>query len=199
MSIHIRKAQPPDCPRIAVLHKELLPMSFLASLNRRFVSLLYKALLCWERGVVLVAEDNKEVVGFVCGVPDTSCFYKYFLKRNFMHAGFLLLPQIVKKGMLRNILKTFKYGSRKVNDYSLKAELFSIALTSTYQGKGVGEALFRQFVGEFHDMGIKRFKVIVGCSLARAQRFYQKMGCKKSGETESHKGKKSEIYVYNIK
>ena len=48
-------------------------------------------------------------------------------------------------------------------------------------------------------MKIEEFKITTGESLTRAQRFYEKLGAKKDGEVEVHKGQKTYVYRYKIK
>ncbi|HEC93008.1 MAG TPA: GNAT family N-acetyltransferase [Candidatus Atribacteria bacterium] len=71
-----------------------------------------------------------------------------------------------------------------------------MAVKENYQRKGIAKQLFETLVSEFHTKGIKQFRIVVGSSLFKAKKFYQKMGCVKIAEFELHKGEKSEIYVF---
>lgn len=198
MSVDICKAQSADCFFIAALHKKLLPLSFLGKLGEKFLIVLYKTLVDYNKGLLFVAKEGKEVIGFISGTLDTRDFYRYFLKRNFFRAGFLLLPRLIKRNVVRNLFETLKYGNKELRGFIPDAELLSVVVINAYQGKGISRELFKRFVAEFRHRGVKSFRVVVGRRLERAQRFYQKMECEKKGEVAIHKGEKSEVYVYNL-
>ena len=196
MNIQIRNAHTSDCASIATLHKELLPTSFLGRLSGRFLDLLYTELLCSNNGIVIVGEEQGRIVGFITGTVNTSQFYKYFLKRNFLSAGLLLLPYIIKKDVSTRIFETFTYGKKATSASLPEAELLSMAVGETYQGRGVGQELFAHLVEEYRRRGVNCFKVVVGDTLERANKFYLKVGCRKRGEYEVHRGEKSNVYVF---
>ena len=192
-----RAAKLSDCLLVAKIHKKCLDKSFLATLGEKFLTLLYKTLVEYKKGILLVAEDDGKIIGFVSATADTGGFYRYFLKKRFIKAAFLLLPKAIDLNTLKKIFETLKYSKKnEINILLPKAELLSIAVKEDYQRKGVAKQLFKALVNEFHKMGINEFRIVVGSSLFKAKNFYQKMGCIKVGEFELHKGEKSEIYVF---
>jgi len=200
INIQIKNADFSDCREIAKIHKECLTKSFLATLGEKFLTLLYKTLVEYKKGILLVAEDNGKIIGFVSATADTGGFYKYFLKKKFIEASFLLLPKAINLNTLRKIFETLKYSKKnKINILLPKAELLSIAVKEDYQRKGVAQQLFKALAKEFYKKGINEFKIVVGDSLLNAKKFYRKMGCIKVGEFELHKGERSEIYIFKIK
>lgn len=197
VNIQIRNAHFSDCREIAKIHKKCLDKSFLATLGEKFLTLLYKSLIECENGILIVAEDNGKIIGFVSATANTGDFYRYFLKKKFIKASFLLLPKAINLNTLRKIFETLKYSKKKEINVSLpEAELLSIAVKEDYQRKGIAKQLFEALVNEFHKKRIKEFRIVVGSNLFKAKKFYQKMGCIKLGEFELHEGKKSEIYVF---
>ena len=185
---------------IAKIHKKCLAKSFLATLGEKFLALLYKTLVEYKRGILLVVEDNGKIIGFVSATADTGGFYKYFLKKKFIKAGFLLLPKANNLNILRKIFETLRYSKKnKINILLPKAELLSIAVKEDYQRKGVAQQVFKALAKEFYKNGINEFKIVVGDSLLGAKKFYRKMGCIKVGEFELHRGERSEIYIFKIK
>jgi len=197
VNILVRNANFSDCRGVAKIHKECLAKSFLATLGEKFLILLYKTLVEYKKGILLVAEDDGKIIGFVSATTNTSGFYRYFLKKNFIKASFLLLPKAISLNTLKKIFETLKYSKKnEINILLPKAELLSIAVKEDYQRKGVAQHLFKALVNEFHKKGIKEFRIVVGSKLFKAKKFYQKMGCVKLGEFELHKGEKSEIYVF---
>lgn len=199
-SIEIKNAHFSNCREIAKTHKEYLGKSFLATLGEKFLTLLYKTLVEYKKGILLVAEDDGKIIGFVSATADTGGFYKYFIKKKFIKASFLLLPKAINLNIVRKIFETLRYSKKnKTNILLPKAELLSIAVEEDYQRKGVAQQLFKALAKEFYKNGIIEFKIVVGDSLLNAKKFYRKMGCIKVGEFELHRGETSEIYIFKIK
>jgi len=200
VTILVRNANFSDCREVAKIHKECLAKSFLATLGKKFLILLYKSLVEYKKGILLVAEDDGKIIGFVSATADTGGFYKYFLKKKFIEAGFLLLPKAINLNTLRKIFETLRYSKKnKINILLPKAELLSIAVKEDYQRKEVAQQLFKALTIEFYKNGINEFKIVVGDSLLNAKKFYKKMGCIKVEEFELHRGEISEIYIFKIK
>ena len=74
--IKIRNAHFSDCKEIGRIHKECLHKSFLATLGERFLTLLYKTLIEYKNGILIVAEDNGKIVGFVSATTNIGDFTK---------------------------------------------------------------------------------------------------------------------------
>jgi len=70
-SIEIKNAHFSNCREVAKIHKECLTKSFLATLGEKFLTVLYKALIEYRRGILLVAEDDGKIIGFVSEITDT--------------------------------------------------------------------------------------------------------------------------------
>lgn len=194
--VEIRKAKYSDCSSIAKIHKENLDESFLGSLGERFLKNLYECLSVYEDGIILVAEENNKIVGFVCGTTHIGKFYRYFIRKKFIKVSFLLAIKMFDLITLKKIFEILVYPKKHSNFSLPEAELLSIAVEKNYHGKGVSEKLFKAFVVEFNRLGVDRFKIVVGDKLYRAKSFYKKMKCVKVGEIEIHEGENSEVYVY---
>ena len=60
----LRKANLEDCPYIAALHYKNISAGFLSQLGEKFLLCLYKAILSFPSGIVIVAvDDNGQVIG----------------------------------------------------------------------------------------------------------------------------------------
>ena len=198
--MQVRNASFFDCREVAKVHKECLAKSFLATLGEKFLTLLYKTLVEYKKGILLIAEDDGKIIGFVSATVATVDFYRFFLKKKFIEASFLLLPKAINLNILRKIFETLRYSKKnKINILLPKAELLSIAVKEDYQRKGVAQQLFKALAKEFYKNGINEFKIVVGDNLVNAKKFYRKMGCIKVGEFELHRGEISEIYIFKIK
>ena len=194
--IKIRESQLVDCLSIAKIHKEYLNRSFLGTLGERGLTLLYKTLVEYEESILIVAENNGKVIGFISGSMNVGDLYKYFLKRNSLKAFFFLLPRFINVSIVKKVLETLRYPKRDLEISLPEADLLSIAVMEDYQGKGISKQLFKALVNEFDKRGTSEFKIIVGTSLSRSQKFYKNLGCINFGKFELHKGEKSEVYVF---
>lgn len=194
--MQIRKANFDDCSSVAKLHKEYLNKSFLGTLGPDFLSLLYRSLVDFEKGILLVAESEGKVIGFVSGTIKTGEFYKYFIKRNYSGIVFVLLPRIFSIKIIKKIIETAKYSKKDLGISVPDAELLSMAVADGFQGKGIAKQLFEKFIAEFHNKSMNGFKIIAGNELVKANKFYRKMGCEKISEIEIHNGDTSTVYTF---
>ena len=72
----IRKTRDSDIRDVSMLHKEHINSGFLSSLWTPFLSMLYRSLVDFGKGILLVAENEGKVIGFVSGTIKTGEFYK---------------------------------------------------------------------------------------------------------------------------
>jgi len=197
--MQIRTSNFNDCLSVAELHAKYLDKSFLGTLGSAFLTLLYRCLAHFQKGILLVAEYDGKVVGFVAGTINTGKFYKYFLKQNFFRIGFTLLPKIFDTKIIKKLWETATYSKKDLSVSVPDAELLSMAVEEEFQGKGISKELFKKLVIEFHKKGINEFKTIAGNKLVKANKFYQKIGCEKIGEVEVHEGDISTVYMFRVR
>ena len=112
---------------------------------------------------------------------------------------FILALQSVKFNVLKKVWEVLRYVKKSSTALLPDAELLSIAVVKDYRGKGVSKELFNALVKGYISIGIKRFRIVVGNSLAEAHRFYEKMGCVEVGKLEVHKSDLSKVYLFEIK
>ena len=71
-SIKIRNAHFSNCREVAKVHKECLAKGFLATLGEKFLTLLYKTLVEYKKGILIIAKDDGKIIGFVSGITNTQ-------------------------------------------------------------------------------------------------------------------------------
>jgi len=194
--LDIRKTSDSDINSVCKLHEEYINSGFLSSLGTTFSKIMYRSLGDFEKGILLVAEHEGEVVGFISGAEKVGEFRKHFLKNNFFRLVFVLLPKVFNIAVIKKILETEKYSKNNLENPVPSAELLSMAVREGFQGKGVANQLFEKLCIEFQNKGINEFKIIAGNKLLKANRFYLKMGCVKVCEIEVHKGERSGVYTF---
>ena len=181
--------------KIAMIHKTEISGGFLSSLSLAFLKSFYLALIESPSGFCIVAKEDSEIVGFVSGTTHLNAFYAYFLSRYFLQSFFILLPKLFSS--LKRIIETLRYPKKE--DSLPKAELLTIAMVSTFQGKGIGGLMPQPFISEMKKRNITVFKVVVGESLPNAIAFYEKNGFEFLKNITIHAKALSRVYAYTIK
>ena len=197
--MNISLATKKDATQIAIIRKREINQGFLSQLGVKFLSKLYKSTMVSPNAFTIVAKDNDKVIGFISGCTNVAKFYHDFFKKYFFQVFFILLPKMFKLSILKKIFETLKYPQQKEEKKLPGAELLTIAILKEYHGQGIAQKMFEKFVKEMKKREIKQFKVIVGESLMRAIRFYEKIGFKFHSSISVHKHKPSSVYIYNTK
>jgi len=195
--MNIRLADKKDATQIANLHQREINQGFLRKLGENFLRQLYEAMIVLPSSFIMVAEENNQIIGFVSGCFNISSFYREFLKKYLFKVFFILLPKIFRLTVFKKIFEIIKYP-KEVKKNLPSAELLTIAVLKNFHGQGVAQKLFEGFLSEMKNRNIKQFKVVVGESLSRAIRFYEKMGFKLHSSVSIHKNESSRIYIYTI-
>lgn len=196
--MNIRLAKPEEAPQIAKIHYYEINQGFLRQLGLRFLSLLYLAMIKSPLAFVVVAEENNEIIGFISGCTNVNGFYKDFFKKYTFKATLILLSNIFKISTIKKIFEILKYPKKEKKEIP-DAELLTMAIKKEFQGQGIGQKLFEEFVLEMKNRRIRQFKVIVGESLAQAIQFYEKVGFKFHSQMTIHQNNLSRVYIYTIK
>ena len=144
METRIRKAKVEDVDSIVNIHKAAFESFFLTSLGERFLKLYYSTFIKSKKGVVYCAEKNDNVVGFSACSYKSRGFNAYLIKKNLIKYGieFGILLFSKPKAIIR-LVKNFNKESKDttVDDNGEYAELYSIAISPTCQGEGLGKFL----------------------------------------------------------
>lgn len=188
-----------DLAAIARLHVEQIGGGFLSSLGPRLLRLIFATMATTPECVLLAARESGSgrIVGFVSGATSAGALYRSFLRRHTLRATLLVAPRVLAPRRLRRALETLFYPRR--NDHRLElppAELMDIAVLPEFAGSGLAQRLFHAFAVRLHGWGVGEFRVGTGATLSRAQRFYERIGARRAGEVEIHRGERSVYYVW---
>lgn len=140
--IDIRIATSDDVNVIVDIHNNAFPDFFLTSLGDGFLRLYYRCMCKCKEAVTLCAVEDGKVVGFSTTALKSAGFNSRLIKNNmigFMMEGVKLLFSCPKS--LFRLFKNFTKKSSDVADEGEYAELFSIGVLPTCQGKGIGGLL----------------------------------------------------------
>jgi ribosomal protein S18 acetylase RimI-like enzyme len=189
----LRRATSRDASALAELHASQIPTGFLPMLGKRFMRVLYRALIAWKRAVVLVVDDGGGPVGFTAGVEDVGDFYSHFAKRYGWKAGWAALPRLIRPSNLRRAWETFRYGQDQIE---VPAELLSMVVAPRARGKGLSVMLGARLLDELSQRGVPSVKVTVGSDNEKALAAYRKMGFMDAERIQVHAGETSEILIW---
>ena len=184
--------------QLATIHKEEIGGGFLAKLGTPFLVRLYRALSGSPYSFVIVARQEDDVAGFICGATDTRSVYRHFMLRWGIFTLPVLLPRLVSPSRLRRVFETLLYPSKKENQDLPRPEILNFCVSQRWQRKGLGKKLFGALVEEFRRRDVPRIKIVTGDEQTKAQMFYESLNATKAAEIEIHDGTKSLVYTYDI-
>lgn len=184
--------------QVAQLHVRCLDRGFLATLGQGFLELMYEAIDAAPGAMLLTAERNGRVAGFITGGTGMRPIYAQMLRSPFRLAR-SMLPSLLSVSRIRRILEIVRYSGGSALPLDLPdGELLSLAVGEEWRGKGVAEELYQQLVRRFYQSGVAEFRIIVGESLQPAHRFYRRMGAVPVAEIQVHTGEASTVYVHTV-
>ena len=137
--MEIRKPEKKEVYAISDIHLKAFEGFFLSELGREFLSTYYNTVRENDRGVLLGCFEDKKLLGFCAATTLSEGFNKHLVKSNFFSfakIGFFLL--FTRPKALLRLLKNFTKSDPSVSDDGHYAELLSIGVSPTAQGKGVG-------------------------------------------------------------
>lgn len=177
--IEYRLAKKEDLLQVAMIHKEQFPTHYLGQFSISLLESFYRNLLDGEY-IFIVAEDRKQIVGFVVGgewkkiSKSLSLFMKKFFVRSLLES--VIRPRTWKKS-IHKICSVFKNKVSDPNnlDNTESFTLLSIATSKIAQGKGIGTGLISAFNDEMRKLTGKYYLSVQDTN-ACAIGFYIKMG-----------------------
>ena len=176
-----------------------MPLGFLTSLNINILRLIHIHAANSKTGILLIAKDEQDnCCGFITGAIDTSMFYKTFIRAKGIQAFIYLYFSLFSIKNVIKIFETLLYPKKKELLNLPKAELLDFAIKKSFRGTGLAQKIYNAFVCKLDENNITDFKITTGEKLIPAQKFYEKMGAKKTTEIVLHKGQKTYVYIYKI-
>ena len=126
---------------IAELHKLAFPSFFLTQLGVPFLRTLYAGYMEDKDSGIIVAEDDKKLVGFVAYSKEYSRFYKGLIKNHLIKFAFCSIGAAIRHpSFIKRLLRAFS-KSKSVIKEERYVELASICVDPRIKSHGVGSAL----------------------------------------------------------
>lgn len=179
MEAKIRKATIIDVDSIVKIHKAAFTDFFLTSLGEKFLRLYYSTFIKSGDGVVFCVEKNNVIVGFSATSYVSKGFNSKLIKKNLIKYGvesirlFFTHPKALIR-LAKNISKESK--DAYIKDDGMYAELYSIAISPTMQGGGVGRSLLTVTESDVKDYNNKISLTTDYYNNEKTLAFYNAMG-----------------------
>ena len=103
---------------VVEIHISTFPGFFLTFLGKGFLEKLYKGFIDHKNSELLVAaDDNKNIIGFLAYSEDISDFYKYLIKEKlFGFAWYSFIAFLRKPHIMFRLLRAFCYSEGAKRD-----------------------------------------------------------------------------------
>ena len=158
--MEIRKPEKEEVHAISDIHLKAFDGFFLSELGSDFLSTYYDSVRENDRGVLLGCFEDKKLLGFCAATTLSEGFNKYLVKSNFFSfakIGFFLL--FTRPKALLRLLKNFTKSDPSVSDDGCYAELLSIGVSPSAQGKGVGKKLLMALEESLNDKNVSQLSL----------------------------------------
>ncbi len=169
-----------DVRAIVALQAVCLPHFYLVDPGRAFLRSFYSHLLRDRRGLLFVAEHDRQLAGFVAGFFDPASLYREIAPRRF-RAIVAASPYLVGHPIeLRRFLVDLRRASRF--DYladgcsETACELITVAVQPRLRRQGYGTALIRALVEAATGSRTAQLRVHISSSDAGMAAFYRHLG-----------------------
>ena len=152
-----RKAQLEDVNTIVRIHCDAFEGFFLTSLGVPFLTFYYTCFVNSYETVTIVSEEKAQICGFAAATTSSKGFNIRFIKNNFLNFVLLSFKMLftAPKALLRLVKNLTKKGTIVVDDEDY-AELYSIGVSPSFQGKGIGKTLLTELEKELKKKGVEK-------------------------------------------
>ena len=142
--ITIYKATQQDVEAIVRIHLDAFKNFFLSSLGKKFLKLYYFSFIKSKRSVIYCAKEDNILIGFSACSYQSKGFNKNLIKENVFRYGYEFFRLLLTRpSSLLRLMRNMNKNSNtiRLQDDGNYAELYSIAVSPTCQGKGIGRLL----------------------------------------------------------
>lgn len=174
----IRKATINDVDTIVEIHLNAFEGFFLTSLGAEFLRFYYLCFVRSNETVTMIAEENGVIYGFSASSKFCKGFNSRLIKSNLIAFGLLSFKLLLIKPIsLLRLVKNLSKKGENVIDNEDYAELYSIGVCKSAQGKGVGKMLLLKSEQVMKEEGVTRVSLTTDFdNNEQAVGFYHSMG-----------------------
>ena len=149
-----------DVDQIVQIHHDTFENFFLTSLGADFLKFYYYSLIKNHETVCFVAVDNDKIVGFSVATVMSKGFNTRLIRSNLYSFGLWSFKMLFSdpKALIR-LVRNLTKKSDVIEDDENYAELFSIAVKSNQQKKGIGKILLKETEKELKIKGVENLSL----------------------------------------
>lgn len=126
---------------IVDIHMATFQGFFLTFLGKGFLKQLYEGYIEHKQSNLIIARQNKEIVGFIAYSSDISDLYKYLIKKKLLlFAWYSFVAFIKNPKILFRLLSAFS-KSEEVSRKEKYIELASIGVKPNVKAQGIGSSM----------------------------------------------------------
>lgn len=127
---------------VVLIHKQAFSDFFLTQLGDDFLTTYYACFRKAQNGILLGLFENNELCGFCASTTLSKGFNTQLIKNNFIPFSWIAIKLLFlnPKALIR-LIKNFTKKNSAFDDNGDYAELFSIGVSPSKQGKGIGRQL----------------------------------------------------------
>lgn len=184
---------------VVQIHIRGFPDFFLTFLGPSFLRLLYHNIVVDPEGILLVAEVDGTVAGFVAGVTHQDGFYRRLIRRQKWSFAWAALGAALRRPAIIPRLWRALQRPSDAAESTAGACLMSIAVSPAFQRQGIGKQLVEAFCQELAARG----EMAVCLTTDRdhneaANHFYQRLNFKLVRSFTTPEGRAMNEYVRNL-
>lgn len=176
--ILINRASEKDVDEIVRIHCDAFEGFFLTSLGTSFLTFYYKNFVRSNETVCMVATEDDKVMGFSAATKVCKGFNSRLIKQNLFGFALLSLKLLfINPRALIRLAKNLTKKGGTIDDNEDYAELYSIGVDRSQQGKGIGKKLLAKTEDVMRLEGVERVSLTTDYdNNDNAIGFYQSMG-----------------------
>lgn len=179
--IKFRSALPEDLRGVIRIHKQAFTGFFLTKLGPGFLVKYYRLIMEQPDGILLVAEDDPDIAGFVAGFGSPASFY-HEMKRRKVSFALAAIPALLRTPRIwPRLLLDFREVRNGADPAFARAsgrgELSSIGVAPAWSGRGIGRGLLAAFIVRAKEIGLNAISLTTDADNNDAvNEFYRKAG-----------------------
>lgn len=156
----IRRATVEDVVKIVNIHCSAFNDFFLTSLGIHFLTFYYKCFIKSNETITLVLEKDRKIIGFSASTMISDGFNRRLIISNLSGFCFISLWLLITKPFsLIRLVKNLSKVNNQIEEVPDYAELYSIGIVKSAQGKGYGKILLSELEQYLQDVGIDKLSL----------------------------------------
>lgn len=183
---------------IVNIHLKTFTGFFLTFLGKGFLKQLYKGFMEHEQSNLIIAIENKKIVGFLAYSENMSELYKYLIKNKLIQFAWYSFIAFLKKPTIFIRLISAFGKSEEVDRNESYIELSSIGVLPDAKGKGIGSKMIDKLkeIVDFDEFDYISLETDAKDN-DYANKFYQKNGFKLDRTYKTKQGRIMNEYHYS--